>query len=366
MPGRDPRQRHSRGATYICQGRAPRWAGRDDASRRAASLGSPHDDLRCAASPPLRIVVALGGNAMTGPDGNATSGAQRHAIAPPWSRSRGCWQRGTTWCSPMGTAPRWATSSSRRARRARRAAGPARLVRRPDAGNDRLHDPRHPGCGACDTRPDAAYRGPRQPHARLCRRSGLRPTDEAHRSLPPTRAGADPHRPRRALGGPGRARLASCRRLPGAARGARGPHGAHPARCGLRRRRGRRRRHTGRARRLGAAHRRRGRHRQGPDRGPPRHEGGRRRPRHRDRRRPRIVGWGRPDERALGRVTSDELEGYAANGEFASGSMGPKVEAALRFIRSGGRRCVITSLDEIASAVDGHVGTVIENPDHER
>ena len=46
--------------------------------------------------------------------------------------------------------------------------------------------------------------------------------------------------------------------------------------------------------------------------------------------------------------------------------MGPKVEAALRFVRSGGSRSIITALDQLSAAVDGHVGTVIENPERER
>jgi carbamate kinase len=41
--------------------------------------------------------------------------------------------------------------------------------------------------------------------------------------------------------------------------------------------------------------------------------------------------------------------------------MGPKVEAALRFVRSGGQRSIITALDRIAEALDGSVGTIIEN-----
>ena len=84
------------------------------------------------------------------------------------------------------------------------------------------------------------------------------------------------------------------------------------------------------------------------------------------------VGWGTAQERALGVVTPAELEAYAVQGEFASGSMGPKVEAALRFVRSGGSRAVITELHRIADALAGdagsagRVGTVIENPDTER
>lgn len=75
-----------------------------------------------------------------------------------------------------------------------------------------------------------------------------------------------------------------------------------------------------------------------------------------------MVGWGTPQERALEAVTVAEMRRYAADDEFASGSMGPKVEAALRFIDEGGRCSVITSLDKIGDAIDpdaDHVGTVI-------
>jgi carbamate kinase len=74
-----------------------------------------------------------------------------------------------------------------------------------------------------------------------------------------------------------------------------------------------------------------------------------------------VVGYGRPDARPLGRVTPGELRALAAEGHFASGSMGPKVEAALRFVASGGRRAVITALDQITAAVVGQTGTVVES-----
>jgi carbamate kinase len=79
-----------------------------------------------------------------------------------------------------------------------------------------------------------------------------------------------------------------------------------------------------------------------------------------------VAGWGTPDAHDIGRVTLDEMEAYAAAGHFASGSMGPKVEAAMRFVRSGGSRSIITALDQLAPAIDGQVGTVIENPERER
>ena len=72
------------------------------------------------------------------------------------------------------------------------------------------------------------------------------------------------------------------------------------------------------------------------------------------------VDWGTPRQRDLGRVTPAQMRAHAADGQFASGSMGPKVEAATRFVEGGGPRSVITSLDHITDAVEGGFGTVIE------
>ena len=71
-----------------------------------------------------------------------------------------------------------------------------------------------------------------------------------------------------------------------------------------------------------------------------------------------ILDFGTATARPLGRVTVAQMEEHAAAGQFASGSMGPKVEAALRFARVGGTS-IITSLDHILEAVDGTFGTVI-------
>ena len=73
-----------------------------------------------------------------------------------------------------------------------------------------------------------------------------------------------------------------------------------------------------------------------------------------------VLDFGRPEARPVGRVPLAEMEGYAADGQFASGSMGPKVEAAMRFVRQGGGRSVITALHRIADALSGEVGTIIE------
>ncbi|GAB3597089.1 carbamate kinase [Angustibacter peucedani] len=71
------------------------------------------------------------------------------------------------------------------------------------------------------------------------------------------------------------------------------------------------------------------------------------------------TGWGTDQQRSLGEVTVAELRELAAAGEFASGSMGPKVEAACRFVENGGTRSAICSLANIAAAAAGEAGTVV-------
>jgi carbamate kinase len=73
-----------------------------------------------------------------------------------------------------------------------------------------------------------------------------------------------------------------------------------------------------------------------------------------------LLGYGTPQQRPIERATPAELRTYAGGDEFASGSMGPKVEAVVRFVENGGRRAVITSLDRIEDAVHGRAGTVVE------
>jgi carbamate kinase len=73
-----------------------------------------------------------------------------------------------------------------------------------------------------------------------------------------------------------------------------------------------------------------------------------------------VVGWGTPHARPLEKVTASELRALAAEGHFASGSMGPKVDAACRFVEGGGQRSVVTSLDRITDALAGRAGTLVE------
>jgi carbamate kinase len=72
-----------------------------------------------------------------------------------------------------------------------------------------------------------------------------------------------------------------------------------------------------------------------------------------------VLRFGTPDAEPLGRVDVRRMRALAAEGHFASGSMGPKVEAACRFVEQGGSRAVITDLTDILDAVAGETGTVV-------
>ena len=75
-----------------------------------------------------------------------------------------------------------------------------------------------------------------------------------------------------------------------------------------------------------------------------------------------VLGWGTDDERPVGRTTPAELRALAGQGHFASGSMGPKVDAVARFVGAGGTLAVITTLEKIDDALAGDVGTAV-HPD---
>jgi carbamate kinase len=70
-----------------------------------------------------------------------------------------------------------------------------------------------------------------------------------------------------------------------------------------------------------------------------------------------FVNYGKPQQRALGAVTLEEIEHLQAEGHFPSGSMGPKIEAVIRFLRAGGRRALITDPESLPQAIEGRAGT---------
>ena len=70
------------------------------------------------------------------------------------------------------------------------------------------------------------------------------------------------------------------------------------------------------------------------------------------------IRYGKPDQQDLARMTVAQAEQYIREGHFAPGSMLPKVQAALRFVKSGpGRRAIVTSLEKAAEALHGRAGT---------
>lgn len=70
-------------------------------------------------------------------------------------------------------------------------------------------------------------------------------------------------------------------------------------------------------------------------------------------------GWGTPGQKPIRRLPAAEAERLLETDELGVGSMRPKVEAALHFVRSGGRRAVITHLARGRAGLEGETGTLI-------
>ncbi len=71
------------------------------------------------------------------------------------------------------------------------------------------------------------------------------------------------------------------------------------------------------------------------------------------------VHFGAPRQRELDRVSLAEIRAYRDEGHFPPGSMGPKIDAAVRFLEGGGERVVIARLEEALPALRGETGTHI-------
>ena len=69
------------------------------------------------------------------------------------------------------------------------------------------------------------------------------------------------------------------------------------------------------------------------------------------------VHFKKPEQRDLDVTTVDELERYQKEGHFPAGNMGPKVQAAIEFIRGGGSEVIITSPEKTREALEGTTGT---------
>jgi len=72
------------------------------------------------------------------------------------------------------------------------------------------------------------------------------------------------------------------------------------------------------------------------------------------------INFGKPDQQDLGSLDLAAAARYAEEGQFGVGSMLPKVEAAMKFVRNNpGKKAIITSLDRCLDALEGKTGTVV-------
>jgi carbamate kinase len=71
------------------------------------------------------------------------------------------------------------------------------------------------------------------------------------------------------------------------------------------------------------------------------------------------LNFNTPNQRYLSRMTVVEAEKYLKEGHFLEGSMGPKIEASIQFLRGGGKRVIITSPGRVGPALKGETGTMI-------
>ncbi|MBE6044024.1 MULTISPECIES: carbamate kinase [Clostridium] len=72
------------------------------------------------------------------------------------------------------------------------------------------------------------------------------------------------------------------------------------------------------------------------------------------------INYGKEDQKALGKVSVEELERYIENGEFSKGSMLPKVESAVEFVKKTNGISIICALDKAELAIEGKAGTIVK------
>lgn len=72
-----------------------------------------------------------------------------------------------------------------------------------------------------------------------------------------------------------------------------------------------------------------------------------------------FLNYDSPDQNYLNTMTVTEASQYLKDGHFPEGSMGPKIEATIEFLKGGGKRSIITSITAIEDAIEGKGGTEI-------
>jgi carbamate kinase len=71
------------------------------------------------------------------------------------------------------------------------------------------------------------------------------------------------------------------------------------------------------------------------------------------------LNFGKQSQQDLKKMTLGEAEQYLSDGHFPAGSMGPKIESAISFLKQGGRRVIICALDKLIESLEGKSGTEI-------
>ncbi len=73
------------------------------------------------------------------------------------------------------------------------------------------------------------------------------------------------------------------------------------------------------------------------------------------------LDYGKPGQRAIPAMNTAQAKKWLSQGHFHEGSMGPKMESAIAFVKNGGKRAVITSMEKALDAVAGKAGTTISD-----
>jgi carbamate kinase len=71
------------------------------------------------------------------------------------------------------------------------------------------------------------------------------------------------------------------------------------------------------------------------------------------------LSFGKPDEKSLDKLTVTEAEHWLKQAQFGTGSMQPKIEAGISFLKNGGNKVLITHVFQLKQALQGRTGTVI-------
>jgi len=74
------------------------------------------------------------------------------------------------------------------------------------------------------------------------------------------------------------------------------------------------------------------------------------------------LNYGTAKQERIGEISSGKLRNHLNEGHFKEGSMAPKIEAAIRFVESGGERAIIAELGKLVEALDGKTGTQVVTP----